>query len=72
MSNIGNSHQLGNRIKNGIKFFKVYEEKYDSEPFKKYWPEFLSIVQKYVETTDRLVKDNQKKLIKKAKEMFEE
>ena len=64
------STTLSNRIKNGIKFFKVYQEKYDSEPFKKYWPEFLEIVGKYVETTDRLVKDNQKKLIKKAKEMF--
>jgi len=41
---------LKKRIKAGIKFFRKFIEpnKYDYQVFKKYWPDFLDLVEKYL------------------------
>lgn len=38
------------RILKAIKFFRTYikAERYDSVPFKKYWPQFLDLVEEFI------------------------
>lgn len=59
------------RIRNGIKFFRVFvkADKYDSEPFRKYWPKFLEMVEEYMNGQPKQP-DKQEELMDAAKGVF--
>ena len=63
---------LAERIKNGVKFFQTYRNKYDSSVFRKYWPEFLDLVSEYVEGVEEFFEKvgEKKDLVKEAKKIF--
>jgi len=63
---------LAERIKNGVKFFQTYRDRYDSSVFKKYWPEFLDLVSEYVEGAEEFFEKvgEMKDLVKEAKKIF--
>lgn len=54
--------ELKKRIINGIKFFKVMGNKYDSEMAKKYFPAFLLLLEQYFGIEEEDIFETAKKI----------